>query len=269
MSKPDYLELVTKYNFFARESVKNGGKAYLPKGKSDVFRAIMKHGALSKPSFVQRLYKNHGIDTFKRMNRRNNFTQLCLWITANVSLETRTFSSNGTQGQIAKDIGVSQPTVSRLLELAVKMGIISPAFTGDKETTDKKAGLVFDENGLPYNQIYKVEDDFCYLAGPVAGRKLEDAFRIADEKAYAETGWNLHERLLTVRNTLWEGTIERRVKAISEGCFKKTISKITDRSRAVKIILDRMTKRGEHLLLSDYELDRMVNTRLKSCGFSA
>ncbi len=269
MSKLDYLQLVTKYNYFARESVKNGGKAYLVKGKSDVFRAIMKHGALSKPSFVQRLYKNHGIDTFKRRNRRDNFTQLCLWITANVSLETRTFSRNGTQGQIAKDIGISQSTVSRLLELAVKMGIISPAFPGDKVATDKKAGLVFDGHGLPYNQVYKVEDDFCYLAGPVAGKKLEKAFRDADEKAYAESGWRLHERLLTVRNYLWEKTIERRIAAISEGCFKKTISKISNRSRAVKIILDRMIKRGEHLLLSDIELDRMVNTRLKSCGFSA
>lgn len=269
MSKPDYIELITKYNKAAAKAAANGKQPYLHKGKSDVFRVFMKHGALSHPSIINRLKKEHGIETFVKQNRRNNFNSLCLWIAANVCLETRTFSSNGTQGQIAEVIGVDQSTVSRLLELLVKMRVISPAFSGDKEPTDKKAGLVFDDEGLPYNQVYKVEDDFGYLAGPTAGMKLEKAFKDADEKAYADTGWSLHERLLTVRNTLWEGTIERRVKNISQGCLKRTIAKITDRSRAVQIIFNRMKKRGEHLLLNDRELDRMVNARLKSCGFSA
>lgn len=269
MSKPSYLELITKYNKAAAKRAANGGKPYLHKGKSDVFRAFNKHGALSHISIINRLRKDHGIDTFIKQNRRENFKQLCMWIVANVCLETRTFSSNGTQGQIAEVINVNQSTVSRLLELMVKMRVISPAFTGDKAPTDKKAGLVFDDNGLPYNQVYKVEDDFGYLAGPTAGMKLEKAFKDADQKAYAKTGWNLHERLLTVRNTLWEGTIERRIKNITQGCLKRTISKVTDRSRAAQIIFNRMKQRGEHLLLNEHELDRMVNFRLVSCGFSA
>jgi predicted XRE-type DNA-binding protein len=269
MSQSDYLELVTKYNKAAAEAAANGKQPYLHKGKSDVFRVFMKHGALSHPSIINRLKADHGIETFVKQNRRNNFKRLCMWIAANVCLETRTFSSNGTQGQIAEMIGVDQSTVSRLLALMVKMRVITPAFTGDKDPTEPKAGLVFDEQGLPYNQVYKVEDDFGYLAGPTAGMKLESAFRKADEKAFANTGWNLHERLLTVRNTLWEGTIERRTKNITQGCLKRTISKITDRSRAVQIIFNRMKKRGEHLLLNGNELDRMVNARLVSCGFSA
>ncbi|NOI13796.1 hypothetical protein [Vibrio hepatarius] len=269
MSKPDYLELITKYNKAAAKAAANGKQPYLHKGKSDVFRVFMKHGALSHPSIINRLKVDHGIDTFVKQNRRDNMTSLCMWIAANVCLETRTFSSNGTQGQIAEAIGVHQSTVSRLLMLLIKMRVISPAFPGDKDAAANKAGLVFDENGLPFNQVYRVEDDFGYLAGPTAGMKLEEAFRKADEKAYAKTGWNIHERILTVRNTLWEGTIERRTRNITEGCLKRTISKITDRSRAVQIIFNRMKKRGEHLLLNERELDRMVNARLKSCGFSA
>jgi hypothetical protein len=230
----------------------------------------MKHGALSHPSIVQRLKKEFGIETFIKQNRRNNFKHLCMWIAANVCLETRTFSSNGTQGAIAEAIGVDQSTVSRLLALMVMMRVISPAFPGDKKPTENtKAGLVYDNENIPLNQVYVVENDFGYLAGATAGRKLEDAFRKADDKAYANTGWKLHERLLIVRNTLWEGTIERRIKNISNGGLKRTLSKITDRSRAVQIILKRMAKRGEDLLLSEFELDRMVNARLKSCGFAA
>lgn len=269
MSTPDYIELITKYNKAAAKAAAEGKQPYLHKGKSDVFRVFMKHGALSHASIINRLKAEHGIDTFLRQNRRNNFNRLCMWIAANVCLETRTFSSNGTQGQIAEAIDVDQSTVSRLLVLLVKMRVISPAFPGDNTPTEKGAGLVFDENGLPYNQVYKVENDFGYLAGPTAGMKLEEAFRKADEKAYAKTGWKLHDRLLTVRNTLWEGTIERRTRNITEGCLKRTIAKITDRSRAVQIIFNRMKKRGEHLLLNERELDRMVNARLKSCGFSA
>lgn len=261
----EYTELVQRYNKAAAKS----DKPYLHKGKADVFRVFMKHGALSHPSIVQRLKKEFGIETFIKQNRRNNFKHLCMWIAANVCLETRTFSSNGTQGDIADVLGVNQSTVSRLLALMVQMRVISPAFPGDRDATEEKAGLVYDNDNIPLNQVYKVENDFGYLAGATAGRKLEEAFRKADDKAYANTGWKLHERLLTVRNTLWEGTIERRTKNISNGGLKRTLSKITDRSRAVQIILKRMVKRGEDLLLSEYELDRMVNARLKSCGFSA
>lgn len=269
LTKPSYLELVTKYNKAAAKAVAEGRQVYLHKGKSDVFRVFMKHGALSHPAIINRISKEHGIDTFKRQNRRDNFTKLCLWIAANVCLETRTFSSNGTQGQIAEAIEVDQSTVSRLLELMIKMRVIAPAFHGKHDQTAKGAGTVFDKNGIPFNNVYVVLDDFGYLAGSVAGLKLEMAFKNADQKAFIKTGWQLHERLLTVRNTLWEGTIERRTKNITTGCLKRTIAKITDRSRAVQIIFERMKKRGEDLLLNEFELDRIINARLRSCGFSA
>lgn len=47
LTKPSYLELVTKYNKAAAKAVAEGRQVYLHKGKSDVFRVFMKHGALS------------------------------------------------------------------------------------------------------------------------------------------------------------------------------------------------------------------------------
>lgn len=266
--QPTYLELIAKFNKGIAASIKQNKPAYLPKGKSDVFRVFMKHGALSNQAILSRLYRYHGIDTFKKQNRRNNFTQLCMWIAANVCLESRTFSLHGTQDQIAEVIGVNQSTISRLLELLIKMRVIAPAFSGDHNPDDKKAGLVYDERKIPLNQIYKVLDDFGYLAGKTVGDKLVKAFQNADEKAFEKTKWTLQERLLTIRNTLWEGTIERRIKNITTGCLKRTLSSIKDRSRAAQIIFTRMKKRGEHLLLNEDELNNLINFRLKSCGFN-
>lgn len=122
----------------------------------------------SPPCDYQPHFKEHGIDTFKRQNRRDNFTKLCLWIAANVCLETRTFSSNGTQGQIAEAIEVDQSTVSRLLELMIKMRVIAPAFMANMAKPQRRWNG-FDKNGIPFNNVYVVLDDFGYLAGSVAG----------------------------------------------------------------------------------------------------
>ena len=137
---------------------------------------------------------------------------------------------------------------------------------------NKAAAKKAADGGSPY--LHKGKADifryfFCLLAGLTAVTKLINAFQTADEKAEAKTGWTLKERLNTVRNTLWEGTIERRIKQITEGCFKKVVAKATDRSRAVQIIMKRMIDRGEDRVLTDSQFDRIVNYRLKSCGFSA
>lgn len=269
MELTPYQQELTKYNKAAAKKAADGGSPYLHKGKADVFRYFSKNGALTQASIINRLRKYHGIDTFQKQNRRNNFTEVCKWIVANVCLETRTFSSNGTQGQIAKSIGVNQATVSRIIALMIKMGVIRPAFTDSENPNVQNAGVVGDKDGIPLNNVYVVQDDFCLLAGPTAGAKLITAFQTADEKAEAKTGWTLKERLITVRNTLWEGTIERRIKQITEGCFKKVVAKATDRSRAVQIIMKRMIDRGEDRELTDSQFDRIVNYRLKSCGFSA
>lgn len=269
MNLTPYQQELTEYNYHCETAVKNGKIPKIAKGLSDVFRVFSKHGARSNVAILNRLYSNHGIKTFIRGNRRQNFDKVAMWVIANTSLENRTFSTRACQSQIAERLGISQPTVSRILELMCKMRVITPAFCGNNSASSGKSGLVSDDSGIPLNNLYRVEDDFGYLAGPRAGRKLEEAFRKADEKACAETGWNLHERLLTIRNTLWEGTIERRIRNITTGCLKKTISKIKDRSRAAEIIFKRMVQRHEHIGLTEHQITKIVNARLASCGFAA
>lgn len=251
---------------WAKDKEAEGKSAYLPSGLSDVFNVISKNGARSNTGIISRL-DSFGINTFIRSDRCLNFDNLCLFILANIDLKTRSFSLNGgVQSQMAKKLGVTQPTVSRLIELLTKMRLIRPAFCGDQSPTE--ANRVLDKNGVPLNEIYFVEDDFGYLAGKTAGDKLAVAFSKADEKA-SKSGFCLHDRLIVVRNTLWEGTIERRIKGISEGCLKKTISKITDRSRATAIIQKRAKSRGDLIGMTEDTINKYINIVLKACGFTS
>ena len=63
---------------------------------------------------------------------------------------------SGTQSQIAKDIGVSQPTVSRIIELMLQMDVIGYAFPSQ---SDPLKSVVGDKQGVPLNNVYVVRDD--------------------------------------------------------------------------------------------------------------
>lgn len=253
--------------FWAQEKHAKGDRVSLPNGLSDVYNVFQKHGARSNTGILSRLW-NKGVATFKRDNRCKNFDNVALFIAANVDLKTRTFSLNGgTQQQAAARLGIDQSTFSRYMGLMITMGVIRPAFNGDNDPRNPRSGLIY-KNGIPLNNIYYVCDDFGYLAGKTAGDKLAQAFKIADEKA-SVNGLSLVDRLLVVRNTLWEGTIERRIKGISKGCLKTTLSKITDRSRAAAIIFKRAQKRGELCGMNETAITSYVNVLLKTCGFGS
>lgn len=259
----EYQLEIVKYNSAARKLADKGGKPWLHKGKSDIFRVFCKRGALGNMSILNRLSR-YNVETFIKKSRRNNFSEVATWIAANVCLATRTFSVSGTQSQIAKDIGVSQPTVSRIIELMLQMDVIGHAFPSQ---SDPLKSVVGDKQGVPLNNVYVVRDDFGYLAGKTAGDKFVDALNAADEKASTETCTTQKERLATIRSTLWEGTIKRRIAQISEGCYRKTVSKIKDRFLASRIILKRIKKRGEDQFLSEKQIERYINAELKYCGF--
>lgn len=265
--KPSKFKRLTldKLAFWAEQKAAKQERIVLPGGLSDVYNVILKHGARSNTGLMNRLY-SRGIDTFRRSSRCRNFDNVALFIVANVDLKTRTFSLNGgTQHQAAVRLGVSQSTISRILALMIKMGVIRHAFNGDNDPRNPRSGLIY-KQGIPLNNIYYVCDDFGYLAGQTAGDKFVEAFEKADQKA-SECGLTLVDRILVVRNTLWEGTIERRIKGISTGCLKKTICKLTDRSRAATIIYKRALKRGELVGMTEDKITSYVNILLSKCGF--
>ncbi|WP_240205895.1 helix-turn-helix domain-containing protein [Vibrio sp. CyArs1] len=263
-----YQNEITRYSHKAQQAAKNGLEPYLHKGKSDVFRVFVKQGALCNPSIISR-----SDEPPQRSNRINHFNEICKWIICNVSLHTRTFASSGNQGQIANAIGVSQSTVSRLLQQLHSMNVIKPAFPAKQDELNK-SGVVSDNDGIPLPSVWEVTDDFGYLAGNTAGNKLFKAFRKAEQDADQETGATLKERQLVVRNTLWEGTIERRLKNLNDSGLRKVLSKVTDRFRATQIIFKRMVKRGEVEALPDDQfkreeaIERLIGQRLKYYGFT-
>lgn len=262
-------DVLAQYAFWAKKKAEKGEVPRLPAGLSDVFNVFKKHGARANAGILARLRKV-GVDTFHRRSRCKNFDKVAMFIIANVDLETRTFSRNGgTQSQMADMLGMSQSTISRILTLMIQMGVIRHAFLGNSPPSDVKAGLVHDSKSIPLNCIYFVNDDFGYLAGPTAGNKLRDVFTIADDQAVERSGLPLYSRLLIVRNTLWEGTISRRIKNISKGCIKSTIKKITDRSRASSILTKRAERRGDLFGLTDYQVTAYINILLESCGFGS
>lgn len=268
-SRTDYSEVIARYNVFAKKAFDEGKKPSLSKGLIDVLRVVHTHNARSNPVLYKRA-KERGLNTFIRSDGNKNFDEIVKWIICNVKPSTRTFSKEGCQSQIAGTLGVSQSTISRMLDKMVVLGMIRHAFVGDNDPTDSSSGLVRDKSGITLNNIYVVNDDFALLvAGPGAGNKMNIAFAKADEQAELKTGEALFERLLTIRNMLWEGTIERRVANISVGSLRKTIKKVTDRSRATAIILKRAEKRGELIGLADSAIQRLVNIRLDWLGFGS
>jgi hypothetical protein len=71
-----------------------------------------------------------------------------------------------------------------------------------------------------------------------------------------------------LRNTLWEGTIERRNQAISVASTRQQVTQTNDRSRAMSIVMKKLRDRGDIDTLSQSEFELMVNTHLIHCGFS-
>ncbi len=255
---------LTKLAHWAESTHAAGKSVFLPRGLSDVYRVFAKNGARSNRVILDRVAH---LKTFVRHDRKINFDNVALFIIANVDKNTRTFSLNGgVQSQIAQRLNISQATVSRILSLMIQMRVIRHAFSGDNAPNDPKSGLIGDRDNIPLNAIYYVCDDFGYLAGKTAGDKLLDAFKKADVDA-SKSGFNITERLMLVRNTLWDGTIGRRSRGITTAHIKNTIKKITDRSRAAEIVYKRLSKRGDFLCIDSSQIDKIINAVLKSAGF--
>lgn len=259
---------LAKYSSKIESKVNSGKKHRLPGGLSDVFNVFEKHGARSNAAFLARL-DELSIDVFKKRNQCKNFDEIAKLIVVNIDLETRTFCSEfQTQQQIGDQLKLDQSTISRHLSLMVRAGIIRHAFTGSNDPRDPKAGLVCDKNGIPFNNIYYVNDDFALLAGKTAGNKLIDAFRKRDEAVTEKDGTTLFQRVVNVRNKVWEDTIKSRLKGISAASITETIQGITNRSEAVSIIRKRVEKRGDLVGMSAEAQSTYINALLKQHKFN-
>ncbi|MGR5465571.1 hypothetical protein ACPV5G_21835, partial [Photobacterium damselae] len=80
---------------WASTKVKQGKKARLPSGLSDVYNVFRKQGARSSAGFLAYL-KKIGLDMFVRSSRRVLFDELCKFIVVNTDTRTRSFSNSGT-----------------------------------------------------------------------------------------------------------------------------------------------------------------------------
>ncbi|MFM2588199.1 hypothetical protein [Vibrio sp. TBV020] len=250
---------------------KTGVAPKLPAGLADVFRAVLKHGARANGGLYYQM-ERVGSSVLYRKDSAQTLDHLVLYILANTSLSTRSFSLRGTQSQIGEVIGKSQSTISRWLSLLIQCGVLRHAFIGDNVTTDPRGGLVHDKSDgqkRNLNNVYVLTDDFGLLmGGKTAGDKLNLEFERADQRAIAEGAGSLPARLIVLRNTLWEGTIERRNQAISVASTRQKVKQTTDRSRAMNVIMKKLRDRGDVHTLSKPEFEQVVNTHLIHCGFS-
>ncbi|UJZ96360.1 MarR family transcriptional regulator [Photobacterium damselae subsp. damselae] len=263
---PDPLSLeLAKYAGWASAKVKQGIKPRLPSGLSDVYNVFRKEGARSNASFLAYLRKID-LDMFGRASRRDLFDELCKLIVVNTDTRTRSFSNSGTtQKQIAKRLGVDQSTISRMLSDMVKAGLLRHAFIGNNDPRDPKAGIVCDKKGIPFNNIYYIEDAFALLAGSTAGNKLIQAFISKDKMETQKSGKGLYQRLLTLRNDIWENTIAKRAKAISDSSIAKRITSAITRSEKVRIAYARLEKRGGLSALTPSEVALQIHGFIKAC----
>ncbi|AWK83541.1 MarR family transcriptional regulator [Photobacterium damselae] len=263
-SDPLSLEFA-KYAGWASAKVKKGKKARLPSGLSDVYNVFRKEGARSNAGFLAYL-KKIGLELFARISRRNLFDELCKLIVVNTDLRTRSFSnSSTTQKQIAQRLGVDQSTISRMLSSMVKAGLLRHAFIGNNDPRDPQAGIVCDKKGIPFNNIYYIEDAFAFLAGKTAGNKLIQAFLSKDENETQESGRGLYQRLLSLRDDVWENTIAKRAKAISDSTIAKKVCSALTRSEKVRIVHQRLDDRGGLSKLTPTEVNHQVNGFIKAC----
>ena len=69
------------------------------------------------------------------------------------------------------------------------------------------------------------------------------------------------------RSTLHEATIEARAKEITKSTQAKKIKKVSDRSRAVELIVTRLKRTGAIFDMAKEQLERHVNAMLKYCGY--
>lgn len=257
---------------YALERWKKSGKPpKLPAGLADVFRAVLKHGARANGGLYYQLQRQ-GSTVLYRKDAAQTFDHLVLYMICNTCLSTRSFSLRGTQSQIGKVIGKSQSTVSRWFSLLIQCGLLRHAFIGDNLATDPRGGLVHDKSDgqkRNLNNVYVLTDDFGTLVGgETAGKKLCQEFEAEDKLAIQEGAGSLPARLAILRNTLWEGTIERRNQAIGAVSTRKKVQQTNDRSRALSLVVKKMLDEGLDRTLSQQEFEVTANTRLKHLGFS-
>ncbi|PMK74300.1 hypothetical protein BCT92_07195 [Vibrio sp. 10N.261.52.E5] len=257
---------------YALERWKKSGKPpKLPAGLADVFRAVLKHGARANGGLYYQLQRQ-GSTVLYRKDAAQTFDHLVLYMICNTCLSTRSFSLRGTQSQIGEVIGKSQSTVSRWFSLLIKCGLLRHAFIGDNLATDPRGGLVHDKSDgqkRNLNNVYVLTDDFGTLVGgETAGKKLCQEFEAEDKLAIQEGAGSLPARLAILRNTLWEGTIERRNQAIGASSTRQKVQQTNDRSRALSLVVKKMNDEGLDSTLSQQEFELTANTRLKHLGFS-
>ncbi|MEZ8822550.1 hypothetical protein AB6D93_23320 [Vibrio sp. 10N.247.310.23] len=250
---------------------KSGQPPKMPAGLADVFRAVLKHGARANGGLYYQLQRQ-GSTVLYRKDAAQTFDHLVLYMICNTCLSTRSFSLRGTQSQIGEVIGKSQSTVSRWFSLLIKCGLLRHAFIGDNLATDPRGGLVHDKTDgqkRNLNNVYVLTDDFGVLVGgETAGKKLYQEFEAEDKLAIQEGAGSLPARLAILRNTLWEGTIERRNQAIGAASTKQKVQQTNDRSRALSLVVKKMLDEGLDRILSKQEFEVTANTRLKHLGFS-
>lgn len=257
---------------YALERWKKSGQApKLPAGLADVFRAVLKHGARAHGGLYYQLQRQ-GSTVLYRKDAAQTFDHLVLYMICNTCLSTRSFSLRGTQSQIGEVIGKSQSTVSRWFSLLIQCGLLRHAFIGDNLATDPRGGLVHDKSDgqkRNLNNVYVLTDDFGVLVGgETAGKKLCQEFEAEDKLAIQEGTGSLPVRLAILRNTLWEGTIERRNQAIGASSTRQKVQQTNDRSRALSLVVKKMLDEGLDRTLSQQEFEVAANTRLKHLGFS-
>ncbi len=209
------------------------------------------------------------IDVFKKRNQCKNFDEIEKFIIVNINLETRSFCSKcETQNKICDQLKLSQSTIFRHLSLMIQTGIIRPAFTGDNDPCDPKSGMVCDQNGILFNNIYYVNDAFTLLACEMASNKLIDAFRKRVKQQQKKMEHHYSIALLTCVIEYEKRQLKAVWMGISGTPIKKMIQGITSCSEAVNIIRKRVEKRDDLIDISASAQLIYINTILKRYGFN-
>ena len=256
---------VNKYTQL-RDADKNGTKRpLLPKILMKAYNTVNKHGARANPEMMIDFYFDKSY--LQRSNSKSTFDKLVSFIFVNVNLADGSFTKfAGTQKDIAIAIGMSQSTVSRHINEMIRLGWITHAFCGANNPRDPKSGLAC-KSGIPLNNFYCITDKFPYLLGSKFGDEFLQVMLEARQKADRETGSTREERMSIARSTLHEATIEARAKEITKSTQAKKIKKVSDRSRAVELIVTRLKRTGAIFDMAKEQLERHVNAMLKYCGY--
>lgn len=254
-----------KYTKIIR-AIENGTKRpSLPSILMKGLNIVRKHGARSNPEMMIDFHFSKSC--LQRKNSQKTFDLMVSAIITNVNLSDGSFTVGiQTQGDMATAIGRSQSTVSRHLADMIRNGWIEHACVGKNDPRDPKSGLACKDK-IPLNNFYCITDKFPYLLGSKFGDEFSQAMLERQQKADCETGMTSKERRILARTVLHQATIASRVKGITKSTQKKKIQKISDRSRAVALLLAQLKKTGAIFDIPKNRLTHHINALLKYFGF--